>query len=182
MAENLNYGSYVNDGKSSDFFQNGSQKFCYNNEKSDCDKYGGLYQWHTAMGFSQECADQFKNCADQISSKHHKGICPSGWHIPKDDEWKILNLYLGRHPGKQMKNFSFGGDNSSGFSALGAGVRLDTGEFKSQNYFISFITAEEVIDYAHNDMHGRSLLRDEDWLFKNLYTKADANSIRCLMD
>jgi uncharacterized protein (TIGR02145 family)/prepilin-type N-terminal cleavage/methylation domain-containing protein len=57
------------------------EKYCYNNLESNCDIYGGLYQWHQAM------------CGSSVSGV--QGICPSGWHIPTDLEFIELEEYLG---------------------------------------------------------------------------------------
>jgi uncharacterized protein (TIGR02145 family) len=61
MAENLNYRSLR--GKS----------WCYDDDSSNCDKYGRLYDWETAMM-----------------------VCPEGWHLPSAKEWKTLVEYVGR--------------------------------------------------------------------------------------
>jgi uncharacterized protein (TIGR02145 family) len=53
MAENLNYWT--------------GNSWCYNNDKSMCDKYGALYDWDLAIK-----------------------VCPSGWHLPSRQEWCIL--------------------------------------------------------------------------------------------
>ena len=60
MAENLNHGSYLPGVASGSKYQSGSQKFCYANRGSNCDTYGGLYQWHAAMSFAEECSDGTK--------------------------------------------------------------------------------------------------------------------------
>jgi uncharacterized protein (TIGR02145 family) len=46
--------------------------WCYYNLDSLCQIYGRLYDWETAMKVS-----------------------PKGWHLPSDDEWKQLELFLG---------------------------------------------------------------------------------------
>ena len=51
------------------------EKYCYDDIPDNCDKYGGLYQWDEML---------------QFSTKNGQGICPDGWHISKDEEWKIL--------------------------------------------------------------------------------------------
>ena len=53
-----------------------TEKYCYNNQTDSCFRYGGLYQWDEAMQYS-----------DIPGSR---GICPPGWHIPTDEEWKVL--------------------------------------------------------------------------------------------
>jgi hypothetical protein len=51
-----------------------------------CPTYGALYTWAGAMALDSICNS--RDCAAQISSKH-KGICPSGWHIPSRTEWNM---------------------------------------------------------------------------------------------
>ena len=53
MAENLNY--------------NASGSKCYDNNPANCQKYGRLYNWNTAMK-----------------------ACPKGWHLPSNEEWYVL--------------------------------------------------------------------------------------------
>ena len=65
-----------------------------------------------------------------------RGLCPSGWHVPTDEEWTILTDHLGGEPvaGVQMKttygwNNDGNGTNSSGFSGLPGGYRDYDGYF-----------------------------------------------------
>jgi uncharacterized protein (TIGR02145 family) len=76
MAENLNH--------------NTSGSKCYGDDPN-CAKYGRLFNWATAMALSSNCNS--KSCASQISEKH-RGICPSGWHIPSSREWAVLIDYI----------------------------------------------------------------------------------------
>ncbi|MGB1384480.1 MAG: fibrobacter succinogenes major paralogous domain-containing protein [Flavobacteriales bacterium] len=59
-----------------------------------------------------------------------RGLCPSGWHVPTDEEWTMLTDHLGGESvaGGQMKtnygwNGGGNGTNSSGFSGLPGGIR-----------------------------------------------------------
>lgn len=82
-------------------------------------------------------------------------ICPYGWHIPTDSEWKQLEMHLGMTSedaastgwrgtdvGNQLKTAgaAFWGDanedatNASGFSALPSGKRNSTGIFEDIDY------------------------------------------------
>jgi len=89
----------------------------YNNENANVSFYGALYNWYAVT--------------DGI------GLCPDGWHIPSNDEWTELTEYLGglEVSGGKMKSTkseewsapNAGADNSSGFSAVGAGFRDKTG-------------------------------------------------------
>jgi uncharacterized protein (TIGR02145 family) len=80
------------------------------------DRFGYLYSW--------ECA---------------KKICPAGWHLPSDDEWRTLINYMGgdtiaggklKEPGNDnWKDPNTGATNSVGFRALGAGYRSYSGTY-----------------------------------------------------
>jgi uncharacterized protein (TIGR02145 family) len=78
MAENLNYETV-------------SGNKCYNNDLANCEEYGRLYNWATAMALDISCNSTA--CSDRVQSKH-RGICPEGWHIPSKDEWKQLYRHV----------------------------------------------------------------------------------------
>ncbi|MBP8994570.1 MAG: fibrobacter succinogenes major paralogous domain-containing protein, partial [Bacteroidales bacterium] len=101
-------------------------KYCYANDENNCNIYGGLYQWNMAMQFS--------------TSEGVQGICPEGWHIPTDYEFKQLELALSMPSGEVdiMNSFrghaqNVGGQmkqgGGSGFEALFAGARNGGGGF-----------------------------------------------------
>jgi len=82
MAENLNYAV------------KGSKCGNDNGELSDanttnCDKYGRLYTWATAMDIDAKYNYEEWGKSDV----KHKGICPTGWHIPNNADWKKLMRY-----------------------------------------------------------------------------------------
>jgi len=127
MAENLNYD--VEGGK------------CYNNDESNCQKYGKLYNWLTVVGLPSKC--QGLNLAPDFSpgnSTHvkreidadcvikypHQGICPDGWHLPSNAEWtSLIGFASGNRAGIRLKassgwDFHYGSD-SYGFAALPGG-------------------------------------------------------------
>jgi uncharacterized protein (TIGR02145 family) len=63
-----------------------------------------------------------------------QGVCPTGWHLPSDDEWTILTDYLGGTDvaGGALKETdtihwrspNIGATNESGFTALPSGYRV----------------------------------------------------------
>ena len=89
MAENLDFGEIVrsteNQVKASAAH---AQKYCYDDDSTNCAKYGGLYQWHTAMGLCKEYGSQ--SAREVVQTPHHRGICPAGWHVPAQEEWEKL--------------------------------------------------------------------------------------------
>jgi len=84
MAQNLNYKT--SNGKSRCYPISGHSN-PDDADNANCTKFGRLYDWVTAMGFDESCYS--KSCASQIKAKH-QGICPSGWHIPSQTEWRTL--------------------------------------------------------------------------------------------
>ncbi|MCX6253859.1 MAG: hypothetical protein NTV31_05205 [Bacteroidia bacterium] len=85
----------------------------YDNDSSNVNKYGYLYDWETS-----------------------KKVAPEGWHLPTASDWKTLRKslggkrdvykYLGGTMEKVYKQMLVGG---CGFNALMAGIRTDDGRF-----------------------------------------------------
>jgi uncharacterized protein (TIGR02145 family) len=118
MAENLNIGAMV-DGKKEQDDDSKIERYCYDNDTTNCDKYGGLYQWAEMMNLPSEC--NTKSCADLIKS-NHQGICPEGWRLlTYDDFYIVVHADGNRHGAEDVRATSFGGYNYSGYSLLGGG-------------------------------------------------------------
>jgi len=64
---------------------------CYDDDPANCDIYGRLYNWATAMALPASCNST--SCESQIGTKH-RGICPSGWHIPSYADWNTLMEFV----------------------------------------------------------------------------------------
>jgi uncharacterized protein (TIGR02145 family) len=114
MRENVNIGTMIN--VNVDQSNNGIvEKYCYNNDTNNCSIYGGLYQWNEAMQYS--------------TIEKAKGICPIGWHVPSWNEFMSIYTFVSGN-GNELKEVGQGtGTNSSGFSALLAGLRNANGTF-----------------------------------------------------
>jgi uncharacterized protein (TIGR02145 family) len=69
---------------------------CYDNISSNCTTYGALYTWNAA------------NLA-----------APAGWHLPSDDEWKTLEMYLGMSQSDA--------DITSAFRGIDEGIKVKEG-------------------------------------------------------
>jgi uncharacterized protein (TIGR02145 family) len=109
MAENLGYRPEA--GKS----------LCYENDNSNCDKYGRMYDWNIAVS-----------------------VCPSGWHLPTENEWDELvgfvNVAGGGEAGKKLRAASGWEDDGNGtddygFSILPGGQGDGAGRFSSIGKF-----------------------------------------------
>ena len=85
MAQNLNYGQHILSHDSaflhSEAINNGViEKYCLGNDPTNCQDYGGLYDWNEMMEYS--------------TTENIQGVCPGGWYLPSDNEWNILILHL----------------------------------------------------------------------------------------
>ena len=85
--------------------------------KANCDAYGRLYDWETAMKLS---GCNTKSCASQIQKKH-QGICPSGWHLPDTLEWNSLKRFIA---GEIFENYE---DEAPLFWDVGTKLKAITG-------------------------------------------------------
>ena len=119
MAENLNVGDMVRGYKDQ---QDDSkiERYCYDNDTTNCDRYGGLYQWAETMQLPSEC--NTKSCADLIQ-ENHQGICPNGWRLMTAADFEFIIRSNGNKDGVEgtRSTFGFGGYNTTGFSLVGAG-------------------------------------------------------------
>jgi len=167
MAENLNYAV--------------DRSWCYNDSAENCTKYGRLYQWAAAMG-----VDARYNDAILGDSVNHQGVCPNGWHIPRNSEWSILEIVAGganKSSAKRLKSTSGwssagNGIDLYGFSALPAGYYSPNTFFK-MGYSTGFWGATESDSgYASNRLLFYDVLR----AYGNYGIKGYAYSVRCLKD
>lgn len=140
MAENLKSGKYRNndpityvsqDKPDSVWSTMKTGAYCYFDEK-----YGFLYNFYAI--------------------NDSRGIAPEGWHIPSDDEWKELELFLGMskedadkvnwrgsNQGNALKitggntaywatssdTYEIFGTNESGFTGIGGACRIFNGKW-----------------------------------------------------
>ena len=151
MSENLNIGVMIN--STEEMTDNGIiEKYCYDNNTANCDVYGGLFQWNEMMQYTTSLGAQ--------------GICPAGWHIPTDDEWKVLegtvdsqypvgdpiwnnNNFRGFDAGLNLKSTSGWYDNGNGtdlfgFTALPGGYCHYNGAFLQIEESAYFYSSTEV--------------------------------------
>lgn len=172
MAENLNFKT--------------DSSSCYDNEESNCIKYGRLYTWAAAIGKSESKCGYDYVCS--LPSGNIQGVCPSGWHLPSDDEWLTLFIAVGSSStaGKVLKSTSDwkddgNGTDAFGFSALPAGYRYIYNGAKFSDVSIRtnvWSSTEYNRNYAYAiEMGSRSLEANLGWIVKN-----NEASIRCLKD
>jgi len=126
MTENLRTTTY-SDGTAIDLItdnatwgsNNTTGAYCwyYNDESTYGNTYGAMYNWHAV------------NTAN---------LCPDGWHVPTDDEWKTLEMYLGMSS-SEVDNTGYRGTNEgsklAGYAALWSdGVLESDSEFDTSGF------------------------------------------------
>ena len=67
---------------------------CYDDDPVNCEKYGRIYTWSAAMGIDPKY-DRQKLGEIELP---YQGICPEGTHLPSDEEWALLEMYINQDP------------------------------------------------------------------------------------
>ncbi|MDA3866344.1 MAG: fibrobacter succinogenes major paralogous domain-containing protein [Salinivirgaceae bacterium] len=189
MAENLKTTTY-NNGTSIDLVTNSSTwsnlytgAYCwYDNDQAQyAETYGALYNWYAV---------------------ETGNLCPDGWHVPTDEEWKTLEMelgmsqadaddtgYRGTNEGSKLAgNAALWADGdlindsefgSSGFTALPGGYRANPGSFHSIGGSGAWRGATES---STNNAWYRFLGYDNGNVSRYGYGKGYGFSVRCLRD
>ena len=167
LQKNLDIGImiYSNDTSDNQTDNGILEKYCCDNNPSNCDVYGGLYQWGEAMQY--------------VTMEGAQGICPVGWHIPTVLEFEELKELVSGNS-NTLKAIGQGtgsgaGINTSGFSALLAGLRYDNaGEFINIH--------EDAWFWSSTEPRYVLLRGTNDDIFIGGYNRSKGYSIRCIKD
>ena len=161
LASNLNYGTTI--ASSQDQRDNCiAEKYCYNDNPTNCTNQGGLYQWDELMQFDETPADQ--------------GFCPPGWHIPTENDWNTLfaNYINSAFAGSPLKYSGY-----SGFKALLSGARQINKGWDFQG-FATFFWSSTQRSNTQAWAHGMNDTDPSVSIFPA--SQVNAFSVRCLKD
>ena len=189
MSENLKTSRYRNGdlipivtdntawGNNLQTAQTGKRSW-YNNDSTTYEnRYGNLYNWYAVVD--------------------SRGLCPTGWHVSSDDEWKTLTGINGvgsSEPGRKLKstvtNSMQGsglgwdpgnpGTDNYGFSAFPGGLRSKEGVFNSIRTDAFFWCATQS---NTTTAWGRYLSYNNTTVYAHdLGLKEVGASVRCLKD
>lgn len=150
----------------------------YNDDPNIGDIYGRLYTWDAAMI-----------------------ACPVGWHLPTNEEWKILegtvdsefgvgdpewdriDLYVGKDAGLKLKSTSGwntnNGTDAVGFTGLPGGFRFGDGSYDyigDGGYFWTATETSDISVYTHG-LYDRS-----NSMVHSIWSKSYGYSVRCVKD
>ena len=177
MSENLkttryNNGDEIPTGLTDGEWQNTTSGALavYDDNESNADIYGRLYNWYAVVD--------------------NRGVCPENFHVPTDEEYTQLTIYLGGSEvaGGKMKeaglehwnNPNTGATNESGFSGLPGGFRNISGSYVymgSDGYFRSSSEYSNSQAWFHSLHYGNSVVyRDFNM------SKQSGLSVRCVGD
>ena len=155
----------------------------YSSDIDACDpaqslaKYGRLYNW--------------------FAVSDTRGLCPSGWHVPTDEEWMITEIALGMSAaeaneldwrgtdqGAKLKAspfdaLSWDGTNSSGFSAVPGGSRGENGFFYNGGLLGAWWTST-VVSSPH--AMARILRSEFEEIDRWYWHMRNGHSVRCIQD
>jgi uncharacterized protein (TIGR02145 family) len=197
MAQNLNIGTKVN-GSGDQTNNSITEKYCFNDLESNCDVYGGLYQWAEMVQYLNGATNT--TSWSPVPTGNVQGICPTGWHLPSYSEWCVLSTFLDADAncndyefiesliaGGKMKETgtthwispNIGATNSSGFTALPGGYFSEWGVFlylTNHGYF--WLASERTTANAWY----RTLAYDYTTVLKSNCNKRVSFSVRCLRD
>ncbi len=152
----------------------GHGSWAYNNDESNVKTYGRLY-----------------------TSEAAKKACPSGWHLPTDDEWKQMEMAIGMsqseaddagwrgtNEGTKLKatsgwNENGNGTDDYGFSGLPGGYRTYGGNFYGIGSSGAWWSATEYSPYT---VWYRTLYCTKPGVSRHSDKKAVVFSVRCVMD
>ncbi|MCQ2280111.1 MAG: fibrobacter succinogenes major paralogous domain-containing protein, partial [Bacteroidales bacterium] len=157
--------------------------------------YGRLYSWTTVMNGAP---------SSNATPSGVQGICPTGWHVPSDNEWKQMEMavgmsqsdanntgYRGNIAAKLCGNTGWNSStnanaagnlnapdrNSTGFSALPAGYYVSSYlGFGSDAFFWS------ATEYSSTDAYCRVLCNIKAGVLRRGNSKTHGFSVRCVRD
>jgi uncharacterized protein (TIGR02145 family) len=170
FAENLNFGKRISGKNQTD--NDTIEKYCYNDSESNCNYCGGLYQWNEMMQYT--------------TTESTQGICPDGWHIPSDSEFKELEIYLGMSQATADLTNTWRGSpigtmmkvgGSTGFDDKLCGRRPSGGGYYFMGSYGYPYTSTQFGNNAWRRCLGSSATDVGRW---NTFTKDYAFSLRCV--
>jgi uncharacterized protein (TIGR02145 family)/uncharacterized repeat protein (TIGR02543 family) len=150
MAENLNYDA--------------PGSVCYRYDPANCEMYGRLYDWETAMT-----------------------ACPVGWSLPSDADWTTLTDFFGGESTAGTKLKSMDGWNEYGngtwdygFAALPGGVQSSGGGGFSSAGNIGFWWSST--EYDASKAWFRRMQSYENDVYRYNISKTFLHTVRCVED
>ncbi|MBN2104124.1 fibrobacter succinogenes major paralogous domain-containing protein [bacterium] len=194
MAENLRV-THFRDGRSipnitsASSWSTTANGYCciYANADSNLVTYGMLYNWYAV--------------------NESRGLAPEGWHVPTDDDWKELEMYLGmnqiqadstglrgNNEGGKLKEKgtnhwhtpNYGAKNSCGFSARPGGCRILFGGGVYRHWSFVYISLRACFWSSTENSTFNAWARYLDYrnslISRSFTEKTNGYAVRCIKD
>lgn len=122
---------------------------CLDSDERKCKEGGRFYTWSDALNTQPNCN---KTECKLLGKPHIRGVCPEGWHIPSDSEWKDLVIYVRSKAGSKAARVlksTYGwvierGTNESHFNVFPAGFRFQSGNFLDRGRTAKFWSSTQL--------------------------------------
>ena len=177
MAQNLNIADVTLKAGENMTDDTKIERYCYNDDTTKCDRYGGLYQWAEMMGFNDSC--NTKSCADSIKP-NHQGICPKGWRLMTRHDFEVARSSTEYGVYGLRSEYNFTGNNESGLSLTGAGAYFNQRGFADlDSAFYMFYPSESVFQDKVQALD-QVISRYTDGSGASRSSKFHAHSVRCI--
>ena len=186
MVQNLNYADTIIDSTTTVFDDSKVEKRCYNDDPWYGDNYfGGLYTWSEALGLPKVCdsvgVTDDSRCNVKLGyDAKVQGVCPEGWHVMNETEWKHFALPRGIDASYTMLSRAVWENgkntNSSGMSVLPYGD--GSGSASDRNVALLWIPLEN-----EESVLGAMYVSLSDTYFSVVPSyKISVFPVRCVMD
>lgn len=164
------------------------QSWCLENQGENCQKYGTLFQWSSALNLPAHCNSD--SCQREIRAPQ-RGVCALGWHVPSKNEWEQLIIYAGGTEqaayvlkgldslDSQWNDPTYHRGNPLSISLLPGGYRYSLGSFEDAGKAAYFWTSTE---YDRKKSWFVDLRGDSKAMRVMDIDKDDAFAVRCIKD
>lgn len=187
MAENLKVTKYRNGDaipnvtNDTEWANLSTGGYCnYEHNEANVAIYGRLYNWYAI--------------------NDPRNLAPEGWHVPTDEDWKKLEMYLGMSRSEADKSFirgtneggklketgtahwsepNEGATNESGFSALPGGARSSDGQIGNMGNYALFWASTTLNNFY---AWGRRLNYNNSGVYRIDFSKPSGFSMRFVKD
>ncbi len=138
----------------------------YDNDPSNLDDYGRLYNWHAV--------------------EDNRGLCPSGYSVPDDSDVQTLIDEIGGQGALKLKSISGwtagpNGTDDYGFDGRPAGYRGASGSFANLTTLATWWTSSPNLNGG--DAHVYSLIDNSDEVYRQYgISRQQGRSIRCVQN
>ncbi|MEX1188165.1 MAG: FISUMP domain-containing protein [Bacteroidia bacterium] len=190
MAENLRTKHY-SDGSEITISSDGNE--WYNSVSGLCNSHFGSPQY----------LDLYGNFYNWYASVDPRNVCPVNWHVPSDEDWQVMEAFLGMDEisltqigfrgfssniGGKMKSISgwlpgnIGANNISGLSTIGSGnLNVWPNNVSSANIGYSCVMWSTT-DTDSTNAYMRLTDQSTNGVNRYAWTKNSGHSIRCVRD